>query len=411
VTTGRDSEEAAALSAIRGGDEAAFVALAERYRRQLHVHCYRMLGSFDDAEDLVQETLLRAWRGRAGFEGRSLFRTWLYRIATNACLKVLERAPRRVMPQDIAPPVTATSDASGARAEPPWAPEIPWLQPYPDYRLEPTAPLETGPDAVVISRETIELVYLTAIQHLPPRQRAILILRDALDWSAEETAALLDTSVPSVNSALQRARATMRTRLPASRPDRARALAPTDEERAVLQRFMAAWERADAAALTALLREDARWAMPPAPLWFDGRASIARLFELFPIASLGGRIRMLQTGANRQPAAASYLQPHGASTCRLMSLNVLRIEAGEITEITTFSPALFRGFDLPSSLQADEFSADWGLSRRRAREFVADEEAHATDIPCGGLPRGDGAVGDARPRDRDDGSESEGKES
>jgi RNA polymerase sigma-70 factor (ECF subfamily) len=350
VTTEPESEQAAVLSAVRGGDERAFAALAERYRRQLHVHCYRMLGSFDDAEDLVQETLLRAWRGRAGFEGRSLFRTWLYRIATNACLKALERAPRRVMPQDVAPPVTAASDPSGARAEPPWAPEMPWLQPYPDHLLEPAAPRETEPDARVVSRETIELVYLAAIQHLPARQRAILILRDALDWSAKETAVLLDSSVPSVNSALQRARATMRTRLPASRRDQAPALAPTEEERALLERFMDAWERADAASLTALLRDDARWAMPPAPLWFEGRAAIERLFELFPIAALGGRVRMVPTAANRQPAAAAYLQPHGQSLSRLISLNVLRIEGGEIAEITTFSPALLRGFDLPSSL-------------------------------------------------------------
>jgi RNA polymerase sigma-70 factor (ECF subfamily) len=213
VTTEPEPEEAAVLSAVRGGDEGAFAALAERYRRQLRVHCYRMLGSFDDAEDLVQETPLRAWRGRAGFEGRSLFRTWLYRIATNACLKALERAPRRVMPQDVAPPVTATSDPSGARKEPPWAPEIPWLQPYPDHLLEPAAPRETEPDARVVSR------------------------------SAKETAALLDTSVPSVNSGLQRARATMRARLPAGWRDWAPATAPTDEGCALLQRFMGAWER------------------------------------------------------------------------------------------------------------------------------------------------------------------------
>src|SRR5437764_3050431 len=152
--------EAAVLRAVRSGDAAAFAALAERYRRQLHVHCYRMLGSFDDAEDLVQETLLRAWRGRAGFEGRAQFRTWLYRIATNACLNALERAPRRVLPQDVAPAVTASTDPSEARAQPTWAPEIPWLQPYPDSRLEPAAPSEEEPEARLIARETIELAFL-----------------------------------------------------------------------------------------------------------------------------------------------------------------------------------------------------------------------------------------------------------
>jgi len=338
------SEEAAVRSAIRAGDEAAFAGLAERYRRQLHVHCYRMLGSFDDAEDLVQETLLRAWRARARFEGRSLFRTWLYRIATNACLKALARAPRRVLPQDVAPPVTATTDVSNARSEPPWAPEIPWLQPYPGHLLEPAAPRETEPESTAVSRETIELVYLAALQHLPARQRAILILCDALDWSAKETAGLLGTSVASVNSALQRARATMRTRLPAG------PRAPAGEEAALLQRFMDAWEQADGAALTALLSDDARWAMPPAPLWFDGRGAIEMLFRLFPITALGGRVRMVPTSANGQPAAAAYLQRHGESIGRLMSLNVLRIAGGAIAEVTTFSLAMLRRFELPPSL-------------------------------------------------------------
>src|SRR5207253_9565774 len=229
--------EDAVVNTVRAGDEVAFTALVERYRDQLQVHCYRMLGSFDDSEDLVQETLLRAWRSRATFEGRSLLRTWLYRIATNACLNALERAPRRVLPQDVVQPVSATTDPSEARAEPPYAPEVPWLQPYPDSRLEPPAPSETEPEASVVSRETIELAYLAALQHLPPRQRAVLILRDVLDWSAKETAALLDTTVPAVNSALQRAKATMRARVSSGRRDRAPAAAPSDVERALLQRF------------------------------------------------------------------------------------------------------------------------------------------------------------------------------
>jgi RNA polymerase sigma-70 factor (ECF subfamily) len=348
-TTSAETEVAAVLAAVRSGDAATFAALAERYRRQLHVHCYRMLGSIDDAEDVVQETFLRAWRGRAGFEGRSLFRTWLYRIATNACLNALERAPRRVMPQDVAAPVTANTDASEARAEPPWAPEIPWLHPYPDHLLEPAAPRETEPDAVVVSRETIELAFLMALQRLPAKQRAILILRDVLGWSAKETAALLDTSVQSVNGALLRARSTIQTRRLAGRQDVTPASAPTAAERALLQRYMDAWERKDARALTALLREDARWAMPPAPLWFDGRAAIARLFELFPIERLGD-VRMVATGANRQPAAAAYIRRQGESAYRLAGLTVLRIQDGEIAELTTFSPALISAFGLPQAL-------------------------------------------------------------
>src|SRR5438105_5682062 len=303
----------ATVEAVRAGDEPAFTALVSRYRHELQVHCYRMLGSFDEAEDLVQKTLLRAWRGRGSFEGRSLLRTWLYRIATNACLNALERSPRRVMPQDVVPPVTANTDASEARAQPGWAPEIPWLQPYPDSLLEPAAPTETEPEAMLVSRETIELVFLAALQHLPPRQRAILILRDALDWSARETATLLEMSVPSVNSAHQRARATMRARLPASRSGKTPPATLTDQERAILQTFMDAWERADASRMTALLRDDARWAMPPAPLWFDGREAIIRLYRLFPIDWQGRSFRMVPTGANRQPATAAYLRPRGDS--------------------------------------------------------------------------------------------------
>jgi RNA polymerase sigma-70 factor (ECF subfamily) len=165
------------LATVRDGDEAAFAALAERYRRQLQVHRYRMLGSLDDAEDLVQETFLRASTSRSTFEGRSQFRTWLYRIATNACLRALELAPRCVIVQDVAEPVTIASDWSSPPSEPEWAPELPWLQPYPDHLLDATS---DAPEAAAVSRETIELVYLAALQHLPPRQRAALILRDAL---------------------------------------------------------------------------------------------------------------------------------------------------------------------------------------------------------------------------------------
>jgi RNA polymerase sigma-70 factor (ECF subfamily) len=344
LITGRAEE--AVLEAVRAGDEAAFVTLAERYRRQLHVHCYRMVGSIDDAEDLVQETFLRAWRARAGFEGRSLLRTWLYRIATNACLSALERAPRRVMPQDVAPPVTADTDASEARAEPTWAAEIPWLQPYPDHLLEPTAPTEDEPEAAAVSRETIELVFLAAVQHLPPRQRAILILRDILDWSAKEAASLLDTSVASVNSAHQRARATMRAMQPTGRAPEIPPATPTDQERTTLQTFMQAWESADAERMTGLLREDARWAMPPAPLWFDGRAAIVRLYELFQ----GRAFRMVPTAANRQPAAAAYLRVLGESIFSLSALHVLRLEGSAIVEVTTFAPELCRAFGLPETL-------------------------------------------------------------
>jgi RNA polymerase sigma-70 factor (ECF subfamily) len=343
-------DEAAVLAAVRSGDATAFAAAAERYRPQLLVHCYRMLGSVDDAEDLVQETFLRAWRARSGFEGRSLFRTWLYRIATNACLNALERTSRRVLPQDVAPPVTLASDWSNPPSEPPWMPEVPWLEPISDRLLDVAAPPEAEPEVALIARETIELAYLAALQHLPPRQRAVLILNDVLDWSAKETAALLDTSVQSVNSALQRARGTMRAVLPSRQRDvGAPAAAVSEDERAVLQRFVDAWEQADAPALVAMMREQVRWVMPPAPLWFDGRATIAKLFATFPI-QLQGEIRMLQTSANRQPAAATYIRRPGESTYQLVSLNVLRIEDDQISEITSFSLGMLRRLDLPATL-------------------------------------------------------------
>jgi RNA polymerase sigma-70 factor, ECF subfamily len=341
----------ALTQAIQAGDADAFARLVEQHRRALHVHCYRMLGSYDDAEDLVQETMLRAWRARATFEGRARLGTWLYRIATNACLNALERMPRRVLPQDVASPITASTDASQARSSPPQAPEVPWLQPYPDRYLEPVASADTQPEQAAVARESIELAFLAALQHLPPRQRAVLILRDVLDWSAVETAGLVDTSVASVNSAHQRARSTLRALLPRQSDEGHVTSRDADaSERAALQAFMSAWERADTERMTALLSEDARWAMPPAPLWFDGIAAIRRLYELFPIDWHGRAFRMLSVGANRQPATAAYLSPDGTAPYEFTALHVLRVGGGKIAEITTFGPELCRAFELPPRL-------------------------------------------------------------
>jgi RNA polymerase sigma-70 factor, ECF subfamily len=312
-------------------DEAAFTALAERHRRELQLHCYRMLGSFDDSEDLVQETLLRAWRNRARFQGRSSFRAWLYRIATNACLDALERRPGR---------------AGG------WpAVEVPWLQPYPDRLLEGIAPSDSEPDAVAVTRETIELAFLAAIQHLTPRQRAVLILRDVLGWSAKDTAALLDTTVASANSALQRARETLKERLPARRLDWGPATDPSDEERALLARYMDAHERADATAVAQLLREDAIFTMPPEPDRYVGRDAIAAFFASDAFGARSpGRFRLVETRANRQPAAANYVRAPGDAKYRALSLDVLRVEGGAIAEITTFGTEHFGAFGLPPTL-------------------------------------------------------------
>jgi RNA polymerase sigma-70 factor (TIGR02960 family) len=319
------AEDAAVVAAVRAGDEATFGRLAERHRRELHVHCYRMLASFDEAEDLVQETFLRAWRGREGFAGGPGLRPWLYKIATNACLDALRRRSRRLQ--------TVGSFA-----------ELPWLQPYPDRLLDEVAPSEEEPDAVVVSRETIELAFLALIQLLPARQRAVLILRDVLGWSAKETAALLETSVASANSALQRARETLEKRAP--RRDAARTTAElSDEERALLRGFIDAHERADAQLAATLVRDDVRITMPPHPMVYDGLDAIGPLIERAFTES--GAWRLVPVRANRMPAAANYLRAPGDTEFRAFKIDVLRIESGAIAEITTFNADLFPAFGLP----------------------------------------------------------------
>jgi RNA polymerase sigma-70 factor (TIGR02960 family) len=320
------------VAAARAGDEAAFGTLAERHRRELHVHCYRMLASFEEAEDVVQETYLRAWRALDTFERGGNLRAWLYRIATNACLDAIRRRSRRVP--------TLSSFA-----------EVPWLQPYPDRLLDEVAPADAEPDAVVVARETIELTFLAVIQLLPPRQRAVLILRDVLDWSAAETAALLDTTVASANSALQRARATLREQLPerrAEEPDRTELSA---EDRALLQGFIDSHERGDTAAAAALLRDDVRVTMPPQPMVYDGIAALRPLWRAAFEEGMGDW-RLVPTCANRLPAAASYLRAPGGSEYRAFKLDVIRTKEGRIAEVTTFDATLFPAFGLEPVLAA-----------------------------------------------------------
>jgi RNA polymerase sigma-70 factor (TIGR02960 family) len=310
--------------------ERDFVADAEPYRRELHVHCYRMLASFDEAEDAVQETFLRAWRNRASFEGDTLFRAWLYRIATNVCIDMIRSRSRQ---------------ATGLRS----FADIPWLQPYPDQLLDEIAPAEEQPDAVAVSRETIELAFLAALQILPPRQRAALILRDVMGWPASETASLLDTSVAAANSALQRARARLQEHLPSRRLEWS-ASEPTAEERALLEKFIDAHERMDADAVVAIASEDLRVTMPPDMLIFDGLERVGILLERAFGEDRAGDWRLVPTLANRMPTAASYLLRPGDSEFRAFKFDVLRIEHGAITEITTFGAALFPAFGLPPSL-------------------------------------------------------------
>jgi RNA polymerase sigma-70 factor (ECF subfamily) len=341
------SDDDVIVAAARAGDEDAFATLVERHRAELRVHCYRMLGSFDESEDLVQETFLRAWKNLDGFQGRSTLRAWLYRIATNACLDVLEGRARRVLPHHLSPP-------SDPRVALPPRTDIAWLQPFPDHLWEPESPSEAQPDAAVVARETIELAFLAAIQHLPPRQRAVLVLRDVLGWPAKQTATLLEGSVASVNSALQRARATLREHLPERRLEWAPSEEPTKQERAVLQRYMAAVERADLAAVAALLAEDVRATMPPWPMWFQGRdAVVATLAASWDPGLPGyvGRFQMVPIRANRQPAAAAYVRRVDDAAYRAFAIGVLRIEDGRIAELTAFHDrGLFAAFALPAAL-------------------------------------------------------------
>lgn len=328
------------VTAARRGDEQAFAKLAARYHREIHLHCYRMLGSFADAEDLVQETLLRAWRGLPRFAERASFRAWLYTIATNACLKALARRPRQYAPPQLGPPA-----AVGQAASPPAA-EVIHLQPYPDVLLD--AGRDADPAARYLLREGVELAFIVAIQHLPPRQRAVLILREVLGWSAAECAELLGTTVPAVTSALQRARgrvAELGGDTTASRP-------LSDEvERALVRRYVDAWHRADVAALVALLREDALMTMPPSPTWFLGRAAIGAFFASSPADGESiERLRLVETRANGQPTLAAYrADDHGAYLP--YGLMVLTLDGDAIGAITGFlEQGLFPAFGLPATL-------------------------------------------------------------
>jgi RNA polymerase sigma-70 factor, ECF subfamily len=332
----------AELAAALAGDQSLFTTLAERHRRELQVHCYRMLGSFDDAEDLVQETLFKAWRRRETYQGRSSLRAWLYGIATNACLDFLEQNPHRVL-------VRPDNDVAAPGTEPPA--EVPWLQPYPDRLLdEPASPASAQPDAAVGAKETIRLAFLVALQFLPPKQRATLILCDVLDWSAQETADLLELSVASTNSALQRARATLQR----YRPDRGRKpqAASDERERSLLERYVAATEASDVAALAALLQHDVRFSMPPEPGIQIGRDEVVGGWVKGGFgAPWFGDFRCLLTRANGMPAVACYVRKPGAAHFYPLAIDVLRIEDGLIQEITGFPlETKAKLFDLPREL-------------------------------------------------------------
>jgi RNA polymerase sigma-70 factor (ECF subfamily) len=303
----------------RSAARAEFETLVEPHLRALHVHCYRMLGSLHEAEDLVQETLLRAWRRLDTYAGRAPFGAWLYGIATNACIDALARRTPRLLPNAV----DAPDDPSAVPAPP--RTDIAWLEPYPDRLLDPASEVDR--------RETVRLAFVAAVQHLPPRQRAVLLLCEVLGWSAKEVAELLGTTSASVNSALQRARATLEV------PARERA--PSDEEAATVARYVAAWDAADVAGLAALLRDDVEMTMPPTPSWYRGRDALAAFFDAHFERFPGGTMRLVPTRANGAPAFGVFA---GETP---FAIKVLEVDGGRIRSITGFAdPTLFAFFAL-----------------------------------------------------------------
>ena len=309
-------------------DEARFAELSERHRGELQVHSYRMLGNLEQAEDAVQEALLRAWKGRALFDGGPGARAWLYRIVTTTCFDLLRAAQRR--PEQI----ESIAD-------------VPWIQPCPDALLDAAA----GPEEAVIRRETVELAYLAVIQLLPARQRAVLLLRDVQGYSAAETAEILELSAAAVTSALQRARATIAGRVTARDGDWS-PTGITEADRTLLAAFIEAHERQDPVAGLAVIREDIRVAMPPSPGLFTGKDVVAALMAHAYDRAVFGDWKLLPVSANRMPAAASYLRRAGSDVFLPFKLDVLRTGGGRIAEITTFDASLFDRFGLPPRLPA-----------------------------------------------------------
>jgi RNA polymerase sigma-70 factor (ECF subfamily) len=319
-----------------------FEELAEPFRHEIKLHCYRMLGSLHEAEDLVQDTYLRAWRSFERFEGGS-FRAWLYRIATNACLNALatRKNMRRVLPDQQAPAAATFQMPEGT---PPA--DISWLEPYPDSNLEGIADIAPNPAARYASHEAVQLAFVTAIQQLPPRQRAVLLLCDVLGWAAPEAATLLAASTASVNSALQRAREKLAKLYPEGRPSVAASLNTTERE--LLNRYLRAWESNDLDGLVALLKEDATYTMPPWQQWYAGRDATRSFFAL---AWQNREMLLLPTAANRQPAFAMYTRPGAGERWVAHAIHVLTLEQNRISRLTLFvetgGRSLFPGFGLP----------------------------------------------------------------
>ncbi|MGH3389428.1 MAG: sigma-70 family RNA polymerase sigma factor [Actinomadura sp.] len=330
------------ISRARDGDDAAFTRLVEPLRRELHAHCYRLLGSTHDADDALQDALLRAWRGLTGFEGRGSLRSWLYTVATHTCLDIVKARGRRALPVDLGPSSERAVVDGGA----PLA-DVAWLGPCPDAGL---AGGTAGPDARYEQREAVELAFVAALQHLPGNQRAALLLFEVLGFSAAEIAATMDTTVASVNSALQRARRIVAEKVPA--PSQQQTLREIDDARLreIVAGFSSALERGDADGLVALLTEDITWSMPPMPHWYQGLEAVTDFAVQVPLTRCGSW-RHLPTGANGQPAVACYLRRDDAGAHHAWSINVLTLRGERIAEITSFvGPEHFVPFGLPASL-------------------------------------------------------------
>jgi RNA polymerase sigma-70 factor, ECF subfamily len=326
--TNPTAQERELLEAARGGDETAYGLLVEPHRGELHAHCYRMLGSVHDAEDALQDALLRAWRGLSNFEGRSSLRSWLYRIATNTCLDLIAKRPKRVLPVDYGPPI-----------DPHDGPHLPlaesvWVEPYPDETLG----IEDGyaaPEARYEQREAVELAFIAALQHLPATQRAVLILREVLGFSAKEVAETLDTSTASVNSALQRARKAVDERTPELSQQATLSSLGDDGMREVVQGYLDAWDRGDIDGVVAMLTDDACFSMPPAPSWHKGHAQLTKFFGVGPLSG-DWRWRHVYVRASGQPTLAFYCWDQAERTYLPFALNVLTLRDRLISDVTAF---------------------------------------------------------------------------
>lgn len=334
------ASEPEVIAAARNGDREAFDELVREHRSALHAHCYRLLGSVSDAEDALQAALLAAWQGLGGFEERSSLRSWLYAIATHAALRLAAKRPSRVVPLDQFPAGDPRADVGPPRTE------IPWLEPYPEPRYAVAgAALEPTPEARYSASESVELAFVAALQHLPPNQRAVLLLREVLGFTADETARTFETSVPSVNSALQRAHKTLAGKLPGVSQERLRRDIGDQAFRELVQRFVAAWQRADVDGIVSMLTEDVTFTMPPLAAWFSGRDAVRSFFEDQVFAR---KWRFVPSRANGQPGLACYMWDETSQSYPLSVINVFTFRGDRVAEIAAFlDPTWLEGSGLP----------------------------------------------------------------